>query len=209
MIRTLVAEQASIIRLGLIALLSVAEDIDVVAEVERGDHVVSASLASRPDVALLATDLPGTDGFSAARALHTALPACHSLIVGRECDPACVLRAAAADAAGFIIHDSAPDLITEAVRLADMGRKVVDPDLAFAALSAENSPLTPRELEALQLAADGATTREIAVNLCLSAGTVGNYLSRATAKAGARNRVEAIRIAEKSGWFYGSGRISG
>jgi two-component system, NarL family, response regulator DesR len=200
-IRTLVAEQTTLVRVGLVAVLSRADGIEVVAEVQRGDEVVPAARAFYPDVAVLAARLPGADGFSAARALRAALPACHALIMGERQDPACVRRAAAANAAGFIARDAAPDFLTEAVRRAARGRKVIDPDLAFAALSAEENPLTPRELDALRLAADGAATEEIAAKLCLSLGTVRNYLSRAIAKTGARNRVDAIRIAEKSGWF--------
>ena len=106
-----------------------------------------------------------------------------------------------AHASGFVVRDAAPDFITEAVRRAARGRKVIDPDLAFAALNAAKNPLTTRELEALRLAAQGATTAEIARDLCLSVGTVRNYLSRAIAKTDARNRVDAIRIAIGAGWL--------
>lgn len=201
MIRTLIAEQNCLIRAGLVTFLSCAVDIQVVAELQRGDQVVSASRALQPDVAVLAAALPGADGFAAARALHAELPTCHSLIMSEQRDPADVRRAVAAHATGFVIRDAAPEFITEAVRRAAEGRKVIDPDLAFATLNAEESPLTSRELDALRLASEGATTAEIATELCLSAGTVRNYLSRAIAKTGARNRVDAIRIVGAAGWF--------
>ena len=201
MIRTLIAEQNCLIRAGLVTFLSCADDIQIVAELQRGDQVVSASRALQPDVAVLAAALPGADGFAAARALHAELPTCHSLIMSEQRDPADVRRAVAAHATGFVIRDAAPEFITEAVRRAAEGRKVIDPDLAFATLNATESPLTSRELDALRLAAEGATTVEIATKLCLSSGTVRNYLSRAIAKTGARNRVDAIRIAGCSGWF--------
>ena len=201
MIRTLIAEQNCLIRAGLVTFLSCADDIQIVAELQRGDQVVSASRALQPDVAVLAAALPGADGFAAARALHAELPTCHSLIMSEQRDPADVRRAVAAHATGFVIRDAAPEFITEAVRRAAEGRKVIDPDLAFATLNAEESPLTSRELDALRLAAEGATTVEIATKLCLSAGTVRNYLSRAIAKTGARNRVDAIRIVAAAGWF--------
>jgi two-component system response regulator DesR len=200
-IRTLIAEQNCLIRAGLVTFLSCAVDIQVVAELQRGDQVVSASRALQPDVAVLAAALPGADGFAAARALHAELPTCHSLIMSEQRDPADVRRAVAAHATGFVIRDAAPEFITEAVRRAAEGRKVIDPDLAFATLNAEESPLTSRELDALRLASEGATTAEIATELCLSAGTVRNYLSRAIAKTGARNRVDAIRIVGAAGWF--------
>jgi len=200
-IRTLIAEQTSLIRAGLVAFLSCSDDIEVVAELQRGDQVVPASRALLPDVAVLAAALPGTDGFAAARALHAELPSCYSLIMGDQRDPAGLRRAVAAHASGFVVRDAAPDFITEAVRRVATGRKVIDPDLAFAALNAAKNPLTSRELDALRLAAQGATTAEIARDLCLSVGTVRNYLSRAIAKTDARNRVDAIRIAVGAGWL--------
>lgn len=201
MIRTLIAEQTSLIRAGLVAFLSCSDDIEVVAELQRGDQVVPASRALLPDVAVLAAALPGADGFATARALHAELPSCHSLIMGDQRDPAGLRRAVAAHASGFVVRDAAPDFLTEAVRRVARGRKVIDPDLAFAALNAAKNPLTSRELDALRLAAQGATTAEIARDLCLSVGTVRNYLSRAIAKTDARNRVDAIRIAVDAGWF--------
>ena len=201
MIRTLIAEQTSLIRAGLVAFLSGANDIDVIAELQRGDQVVSASLAFRPDVAVLAATLPGADGFAAARALHAELPSCHSLIMAEQRDPAGLRRAVAAHATGFVARDVAPEFMAEAVRRVARGKKVVDSELAFAALNIAKNPLTARELDALRLAAEGATTAEIARNLCLSVGTVRNYLSRAITKTGGRNRVDAIRIATGAGWF--------
>jgi two-component system, NarL family, response regulator DesR len=200
-IRTLIAEQTSLIRAGLVAFLSCCDDIEVVAELQHGDQVVPASRALLPDVAVLAAALPGAGGFATARALHAELPSCHSLIMGDQRDPAGLRRAVAAHASGFVARDAAPEFITEAVRRAARGRKVIDPDLAFAALNAAKNPLTTRELDALRLAAQGATTAEIAKDLCLSVGTVRNYLSRAIAKTDARNRVDAIRIAVGAGWL--------
>lgn len=201
MIRTIIAEQTSLIRAGLVAFLSGANDIDVIAELQRGDQVVSASLAFRPDVAVLAATLPGADGFAAARALHAELPSCHSLIMAEQRDPAGLRRAVAAHATGFVARDVAPEFMAEAVRRVARGKKVVDSELAFAALNIAKNPLTARELDALRLAAEGATTAEIARNLCLSVGTVRNYLSRVITKTGGRNRVDAIRIATGAGWF--------
>ena len=201
MIRTLIAEQTSLIRAGLVALLSGTGDIHVIAELQRGDQVVSASLAFQPDVAVLDAALPGADGFAAARALHAELPSCRSLIMSERRDPAGLRRAVAAHATGFVMRDVAPDFMAEAVRRVARGKKVVDPELAFAALNTAKNPLTDRELDVLRLAAEGSTTAEIAGRLCLSVGTVRNYLSRAITKTGGRNRVDAIRIADGAGWL--------
>jgi two-component system response regulator DesR len=200
-IKTLIAEPSSIIRVGLAVLLADGDDIEVIAELERGDQVLSAAQTLLPDVALLAAHLPGLDGFATAEALHLKVPSCHSLIMDEQRDPSDLRRAVAAHATGLIVSDVPPDFIAEAIRRAATGGKVVDPDLAFAALNAAESPLTPRELDALRLAGEGATASQIAEDLCLSVGTVRNYLSRAVAKAGGRNLVDAIRIAGGAGWF--------
>jgi len=200
-IRTLIAEQTSLIRAGLVAFLSNTGDIEVIAELQHGDQVVSLSRALRPDVAVLAAALPGTSGFAAARALHAELPSCRSLIMSEQRDPAGLRRAVAAHAIGFVVRDVAAESIAEAVRRAASGKKVIDPELAFAALNAGPNPLTSREIDALRLAAEGATSAEIARDLYLSVGTVRNYLSRAITKTGARNRVDAIRIAVGAGWL--------
>jgi two-component system, NarL family, response regulator DesR len=184
-----------------VAFLSCADDIAVVGELRRGDQVVSASRFLRPDVAVLAATLPVIDGFAVACALHAQLPTCHSLIMGERRNPASLRRAMAAHAIGFIAADAAPEFLIESVRRAATGQLVVDPDLAFETFNAPANPLTSREVDALRLAAEGATTAEIAAKLCLSVGTVRNYLSRVVTKTGARNRVDAIRIAQEAGWF--------
>ncbi len=201
MIHTIIAEPIALIRAGLVACLASVEDIEVLAELSHGDDVLPTSQALHPDVAVLAAALPGQDGFVVAGALHEELPSCHSLIMSARRNPRDVRLAAAAHAAGLVVRDAAAEFITEAIRLVAKGTKVVDPDLAFAALSMADNPLTPREVDALRLASQGATSSEIAKYLCLSVGTVRNYLSRAIAKTDARNRVDAIRIAEGSGWL--------
>jgi two-component system response regulator DesR len=108
-----------------------------------------------------------------------------------------VQRAIAAQVHGFLVHDCPAEILTEAIRQLASGNEVIDPGPALGA----PCPLTSREAEALKAAAQGSTTAEIAASLFLTAGTVRNYLSRAIAKTGARNRVGAIRIAEESGWL--------
>jgi two-component system response regulator DesR len=201
LIKTLIAEQVSLIRAGLVALVSGTDDIEVVAEVQCGAQALCASHALCPDVAVLSADLPETDGYDAARILHEEMPGCRTLIIGDQRDPVSLLKAVDAHAVGFVPRNAAPDDIISAIRGAATGRKVVDPELAFAALNAARNPLTSRELDALRLAAAGATTAEIAGDLYLAVGTVRNYLSRVIMKTGARNRVDAIRIAADAGWL--------
>lgn len=197
MIRTFVAEPTTLTREGLVALLSREHDIELIATVQRAEEVVSAARALKPDVVLLAAAFPGHDGIDIARALRAALPECRCAILssGRRLHD--VQRAIAAQVHGFLVHDCPAEILTEAIRQLASGNKVIDPGPALGA----PCPLTSREAEALKAAAQGSTTAEIAASLFLTAGTVRNYLSRAIAKTGARNRVGAIRIAEESGWL--------
>jgi two-component system response regulator DesR len=184
-----------------VALLSREHDIELVATVQRAEEVVAAARALKPDVALLAAAFPGHDGIDIARALRAALPECRCAILSPGRRLRDVQRAIAAQVHGFLVHDCPAEFLTAAIRQLASGNKVIDPGLAFGAPGSKACPLTSREAEALKAAAQGSTTAEIAATLFLTAGTVRNYLSRAIAKTGARNRVDAIRIAEESGWL--------
>ncbi len=104
-------------------------------------------------------------------------------------------------AAGFVLKDTTPQHLSQAIRQVAQGLKVLDPDVAFATLDCPANPMTPRECDVLRLAAAGAPTAEIAGKLFLAAGTVRNHISSIIAKTGARNRVDAIRMAEHCGWL--------
>lgn len=175
-------------------------DIEVVAELDRAELVVPAADKSQPDVAVIDEDIAG-QGFATIRALRAAVPACGSVIMASGRRPCKLREAVAASADGFVVMESAPDKITEAVRRVATGGKALDPDLAFSALSTAPSPLTARETDVIRLAAQGAPATEIANELYLSVGTVRNYISRVIGKTGARSRVDAIRIAEGAGWL--------
>ena len=201
MIRTLIADSVALIRVGLIALLTMEPDIEVVAELDRLEPVARAAIAAQPDVALIEGAMAAHDGFAMVRALHAAAPACGLVIMASSRNRGELRNAVAACADGFVVKDSAPDKITEAIRRVAQGKKAVDPDLAFSALNNVANPLTAREVAILRLAAQGAPAMEIADELCLSLGTVRNYLSRVIGKTCARNRVDAIRIADGAGWL--------
>lgn len=201
MIRVLLAEDQAMVRGALAALLSREQDIEVVAEVARGDEVVEAALATQPDVALLDIEMPGGDGLAAAQALRKALPACHSVILTTFGRSGYLRRAMESGAVGFLLKDAPAAELAVALRRVMKGERVVDPDLALAALSEGNNPLTNREREVLSVALFGASMEEIAARLVLSEGTVRNHLSTAMQKLGARNRMEAARLAEQKGWL--------
>ncbi len=200
-IRVLLADDQHLVRGALAALLSLEEDIEVVVEVGRGDAVVEAARAARPDVALLDVEMPGLDGIAAAAALRAAAPGVRVLMLTTFGRPGYLRRAMEAGALGFVVKDAPADQLADAVRRVAAGQRVVDPALAAATLAGGASPLTARERDVLVAARDGATISDIAARLFLSEGTVRNYLSAAITKTGTRNRVEALRIAETNGWL--------
>jgi two-component system response regulator DesR len=201
MIRVLIAEDMHMIRGALVALLSLEEDMEVVAELDRGDEIVAAALREKPDVAVLDIDLPGMDGLAAAQELFEAMPACGTLILTGLAQPGNLLRALRVHVRGFIVKDAPADKLADGIRRVAAGQRVIDPDLIAAALETGSSPLTVREAEVLRAAELGISTEEIAARVSLAPTTVRNYLSNAIAKVGGRNRIDAIRIARTAGWL--------
>ena len=201
MIRVLLAADQAMVRGALSALLSRERDIEVVAEVARGDEVVQNALATQPDIALLDIEMPGGDGLTTAQALRKALPSCRCVILTTFGRSGYLRRAMESGAVGFLLKDAPAAELAVALRRVMAGERVVDPDLALSALSEGSNPLTPREREVLSASLFGASLAEIAVRLVLSEGTVRNHLSTAMQKLGAQNRMEAARLAEQKGWL--------
>jgi two-component system, NarL family, response regulator DesR len=201
LIRVLIAEDQAMIRGALAALLSTEADIEVVAQVERGDRVLEEALRAMPDVALLDIEMPGQDGITAAGELRAKLPSCRVLILTVFGRPGYLRRAVDAGVSGFLLKDAPPDELAAAIRRTAKGEKVIDSQLAHAALSEGSSPLTPRERDVLAMSVRGASVEEVARSLHLTNGTVRNHLSIAIQKLNAHNRVEAARIAEEKGWL--------
>jgi two-component system response regulator DesR len=201
LIRVLIAEDQAMIRGALAALLSTEPDIEVVAQVERGDRVLDEALRAKPDVALLDIEMPGKDGITAAAELRAKLPSCRVLILTVFGRPGYLRRAVDAGVSGFLLKDAPPDELASAIRRTAKGEKVIDAQLAHAALSEGSSPLTPRERDVLAMSVRGASVEEVARSLHLTNGTVRNHLSIAIQKLNAHNRVEAARIAEEKGWL--------
>jgi two-component system, NarL family, response regulator DesR len=200
-IRVLLADDQSLVRGALAALLSLEPDLEVVAEVGRGDEVVAAARRSGPQVALLDVEMPGLDGIAAAAALRDELPSVRVAILTTFGRPGYLRRAMDAGVLGFVVKDAPADELAAAVRRVAAGLRVVDPALAVATLAGGASPLTGRERDVLVAARDGATVADIAGRLFLSEGTVRNYLSAAITKTSTRNRAEALRAAEDNGWL--------
>ncbi len=201
MIRVLLAEDQAMVLGALAALLNREPDIAIVAEVARGDEVLAAALQATPDVALLDIEMPGISGIDAAALLHARLPSCKLIILTTFGRPGYLRRAMANGVSGFMVKDAPAAQLAQAIRRVAAGERVVDPQLATAALSEGENPLTEREHDVLRLVQQGASNAEIATALFLSEGTVRNYLSTAMQKLNANTRVEAAVRAEQKGWL--------
>jgi two-component system, NarL family, response regulator DesR len=200
-VRLLLADDQALVRGALATLLSLEPDMEVVAEVGRGDQVVAAARDAKPDVALLDVEMPGLDGIAATQALHDAMPEVRVLIVTTFGRPGFLRRALQAGASGFVVKDTPARQLAEAVRRVHAGLRVVDPVLAADSLAGGASPLTARESEVLVAARSGGSVADIARQVELSEGTVRNHLSSAIGKTMARNRADAVRIADEYGWL--------
>ena len=201
MIRVLLAEDQTMVRGALSALLALEGDIEVVAEVARGDQIVTAAEKALPDVALLDIELPGIDGLVAAAMLRDRIPGIRVIMLTTFGRPGYLRRAMEAGAIGYVLKDAPADTLATAIRRAMEGKRTVDPTLAVSALSEGGNPLTSRERDVLAASREVATIAEIASRLYLSEGTVRNHLSVAIQKLEAHNRAEAVRIAEQKGWL--------
>jgi two-component system response regulator DesR len=205
-IGVLLAEDQAMVREALAALLGLEPDIEVTAQLGRGDEVLPAALAlaaagTPVDVALLDIEMPGIDGLAAAELLHRELPGIRIVILTTFGRPGFLRRAMEVGVSAFMVKDAPAAELAAAIRRVLAGERVIDPNLAAAALADGVNPLTPRERGVLEASADGSVNSEIAARLFLSEGTVRNYLSACIQKTGARNRAEAVRIAHEKGWL--------
>ena len=185
---------------ALVALLETESDIEVVARARNGAEAVSLTRQHQPDVLLTDIEMPEMTGLEVAAALRDQGMKTRVVIVTTFARAGYLRRALDAGVSGYLLKDSPPDKLADAVRRVHAGLRAIDPELAAEAWG-EADPLTDRERQALRLAGDGKTTSDIAETLGLSEGTVRNYLSEAMTKLGAITRVEASRIARAKGWL--------
>ncbi|MFG3442416.1 DNA-binding response regulator [Nonomuraea sp. NPDC047897] len=200
MIRLLIADDEDLIRGALAALLSLEDDLDVVAEAATTTDAVRLARERRPDIAVLDLEMPPADGLSAAQEIRAALPT-RIVLVTRHARPGVLRRALAAGVSGFVPKTTAATRLAEIIRDVAAGRRYVDPDIAASALAEDDCPLTERELEVLRASRTGASVNEIAAQVHLAPGTVRNYLSAAMAKLGVGSRHAAAHRAWEEGWI--------
>ena len=198
-IRVLLAEDQSLVRGALIALLNAEPDIEVVAECATGTEAVALAQEQPIDVALLDIEMPGLNGIDAAKEL--AGNRCRCLIVTTFGKAGYVKRAMEVGVDGFIVKDTPPEELADAIRRVHAGLRVIDPTLAQESLLTPDNPLSERETEVCQQLFEGKSSPAIAKALHLSPGTVRNHISSIMTKTGAGNRYEAAHVAKTNGWI--------
>lgn len=201
-IRVLIADDQALFRGALATVLSLEADITVVAEVGDGAEVLDAARDARPDVAVVDIQMPGADGFAVTAMLREELPSCRVLVCTTFARPGYLSRAMAAGAAGFVVKDSPPEALIDAVRRVHLGLHVVDPTVAQESAVLGPNPLSAREIEVLCASQEHGTVADTAAAIHLSEGTIRNYLSAAIGKTGTRTRTEAYRVADERGWLH-------
>jgi two-component system response regulator DesR len=201
MIRVLLAEDQTMLRGALAALLGLEADLTVVAQAANGREAFKLIQQHKPDVLVTDIEMPERTGLELAGDLKQAESKVRVIILTTFARPGYLRRALDAGARGYLLKERPASELAEAIRRVHAGLRAVDPALAAEAWSADEDPLSDRERAVLQRAGDGRTSAEIAAELRLSEGTVRNYLSEAIAKLGAANRTDAARIARARGWL--------
>jgi len=203
-IRVVIAEDQSMVRGALAALLELEGDISVVAQARDGHEALEQVRLTRPDVLVTDIEMPRASGLEVAAAVaeqaRAGGPTTRVVILTTFARSGYLRRALDAGASGYLLKDAPAQQLADAIRRVHGGGRAIDPELAAEAWG-EPDPLTDRERQVLRMAGDGATSAIIAATLGLGEGTVRNYLSEAIGKLGASNRVEAARIAREKGWL--------
>jgi two-component system response regulator DesR len=183
MIRVVLAEDQTMVLGALEALLEIESDLDVVAVARTGDEALSAALEHQPDVVVTDIEMPTLTGLELAQELKRRHSRARIVILTTFARPGYLRRALEAGASGYLLKDAPSHQLADAIRRVHGGGRVIDPQLATEAWF------------------ERQTGAEIGTALGLSEGTVRNYLSEAISKVGARNRVEAARMARVKGWL--------
>lgn len=200
-IRVLLAEDQTMLRGALAALLDLEPDITVVAQAANGSEALKLCREHSPDVVVTDIEMPQKTGLELAADLRLTGSRARIIILTTFARSGYLRRALDAGAHGYLLKERPASELAEAIRRVHSGLRAIDPALAAEAWTADPDPLSDRERQILQRAGDGRSSAEIATELRLSEGTVRNYLSEAIAKLGAANRIDAARIARTRGWL--------
>lgn len=200
-IRVLLADDENLIRSALAQMLDLEDDLEVVAEAATGAEALAAARTQRPDVLVLDLQMPDLDGIEVAEQVLAEQPDAACMVVTSHGRPGYLKRALSSGVRGFLPKTVSAATLASVVRKVHAGGRHVDPDLAAEAMAAGDSPLTAREADVLEAAADAAPVEQIAARVHLSAGTVRNHLSSAVTKLGVSNRHEAASLARRMGWI--------
>ncbi len=201
LIRVLLAEDQTMLRGALTALLDLEPDITVIGQAANGHEALKLARDLSPDVLVTDIEMPQKTGLELAAELNLGNSKARVIILTTFARPGYLRRALDAGARGYLLKERPASELAEAIRRVHSGLRAIDPALAAEAWTADPDPLSDRERQILQRAGDGRSSAEIAAELRLSEGTVRNYLSEAIAKLGAANRTDAARIARTRGWL--------
>ena len=196
----IIAEDQALIRGALTALLNLEADIEIIGEAENGIEAGKQLDKSSPDILLTDIEMPLMSGLELAQVTAQKHPNIKTVIITTFGRAGYIKRALTIGVKGFLLKDTPSAELAAALRKVMQGKKVIDPELAIAALD-DVDPLSDKERKALRLAGEGKTTHDIAELLFLSEGTIRNYLSECIAKLNATNRIDAARIAQQKGWL--------
>ncbi|BFM19962.1 response regulator transcription factor [Gilvimarinus japonicus] len=197
--RILLAEDQAMLRGALSALLELEPSFKVTTASD-GLQAQAALREHAFDILLTDIEMPGLSGLELVAWLRAQQNPLASIIITTFNRAGFIRRALELDVGGFLLKDAPSDQLVDAIYRVQRGERVIASELALQALG-DKDPLTDKERRALRLAHEGLSTAQIAQKLCLSDGTVRNYLSEAISKLGAGNRVEAARIARHKGWL--------
>ena len=198
--RVLIADDHPVVREGLVALINRRPDMVVVAEVSNGREAVEQFLRHRPDVALLDLRMPEMDGVEAIAAIRQKIPTARLIVLTTFDEDEDIYRGLRAGAKAYLLKDAPRDDLLKCIRGVHQGQTIIPPPIAAKlADRLTTSELTRREIQVLQLVADGKGNKEIAVALSISEGTVKTHVSSILAKLEAADRTQAVTIALRRG----------
>ncbi|KOS62310.1 response regulator transcription factor [Lysinibacillus agricola] len=201
MIRIVIAEDQGMLLGALRSLLSMEDDMEVVGLAKNGEEALALVEEHQPDICIMDIEMPVKTGLDTAEELHCLGSDCKVIILTTFARPGYFERARKASVRGYLLKDSPIEELVSAIRTIMDGKRIYAPELVdFVYEDDSENPLTDRESQVLTLVAEGKTTKEIAAELFLSAGTVRNYISTILEKLNVGNRIEAIARFKEKGW---------